>query len=175
MALVMVEGGSPLWRGMVDVETTGTEVLVPIADGWDRHDLHVSVMVVRPGDRRRKIAPKRAMGIIALPLDRSDRHLAVAVKAPDKVLPNSPLKVDVRVTGSAAAPGEIYVTLAAVDVGVLSITGFQTPDPADYFFNRRRYEVDYYDIYQKIIESHEGQMASKRFGGDGVEPMVRGG
>lgn len=185
-AIVTVEGDKPLWRHMLDVETDGTEVAIPVSAHWDRHDLHVSVMVIRPGDRRKKIAPKRALGIIHLPLDRSDRHLAVTVEAPEKTLPNAPLKVDVSVASAAGLSdqgadqgvdqgGDIYVTLAAVDVGVLSITRFQTPDPAAYFFNRRRYSVDCYDIYQKIIESHEGGLARKRFGGDGVAELTRGG
>jgi alpha-2-macroglobulin len=173
-AIISVEGDRPLWRAELAVKTEGTEVAIPIGADWDRHDLHVSVMVIRPGDRRKKIAPKRALGIIHLPLDRADRHLAVTLDAPEKSLPNAPLKVAVNVAPTADQ-SDIYVTLAAVDVGVLSITRFQTPDPAGYFFNRRRYGVDCYDIYQKIIESHEGSLARKRYGGGGVAELTRGG
>lgn len=177
-AIVTVEADKPLWREMLPVRTEGTEVAIPIDLHWDRHDLHVSVMVIRPGDRHKKIAPKRALGIIHLPLDRTDRHLPVRIEAPEKTLPDTPLTVEVSVppeTAKASAQGELYVTLAAVDEGVLAITRFETPDPAGYFFNRRRYGVDCYDIYQKIIESHEGGLARKRYGGDAVAQMTRGG
>lgn len=174
-AVVTVESDEPLWRHMVKVKTKGTEVDIPVGADWDRHDLYVTAMVVRPGDRRKKIAPKRALGIIHLPLERGDRTMAVTIDAPDKAQPNTPLSVDVHVENAAAATGDVFVTLAAVDVGVLSITAFETPDPSGYFFNRRRYGVDYYDLYQKIIESQEGSLARLRFGGGGVASMTRGG
>lgn len=174
-AVVAVESDQPLWRHMVKVETAGTQVAIPVGADWDRHDLHVTAMVIRPGNRRKKIAPKRALGIVHLPLERGDRTMSVTIDAPDKTQPNTTLGVDVRVANAAVAGGDVFVTLAAVDVGVLSITGFETPDPSGYFFNRRRYGVDYYDLYQKIIESHEGSLARQRFGGDGVSSMTRGG
>ncbi len=173
-ALVMVEGDRPLWRQMVEVKASGTEMKIPVAGDWDRHDLHVSAMVIRPGDRRRKIAPKRALGIIHLPLERKERRLAVTIAAPAKSRPNETLHVDISVD-RPAGQGDIYLTLAAVDVGVLSITQFETPDPAEHFFNRRRYGVDHFDIYQKIIEGHEGDLARHRFGGDAALEMTRGG
>lgn len=171
-AVVMVEGDGPLWRKVVKVTAEGTEVAIPVGADWDRHDLHVTAMVIRPGDRRKKIAPKRALGIIHLPLDREERRMSVSIDAPDKILPNTTLHVGLRVAGGGR--DDVYVSLAAVDVGVLSITRFQTPDPGSYFFNRRRYGVDCYDLYQKIIESQEGSLAAKRFGGDGIA-LTRGG
>lgn len=172
-ALVSVESDQPLWRTIVDVKAKGTEVKIPVSADWARHDLHVSVMVIRPGDRKKKIAPKRALGLIHLPLDRTDRQMEVSIDAPEKTLPNTKMKVGLQVKGAKGA-GEVYVTLAAVDVGVLSITDFETPDPAGYFFNRRRYGVNHYDLYQKIIEASEGEMARKRYGGDAAA-ITRGG
>ncbi len=172
-AIVMVEGDKPIWRKVVRVSAKGTEVSIPVGSDWDRHDLHVTAMVIRPGERRKKIAPKRALGIIHLPLERKDRQLSVSIDARDKLLPNTTMDVAVRVDG--LLPQETaYVTLAAVDVGVLSITRFDTPDPGGHFFNRRRYGVDFYDLYQKIIETKEGALARMRFGGDLAE-MTRGG
>ncbi len=173
-AVVSVEGDRPLWRTIVDVAADGTQVQIPVSDDWARHDLYISALVIRPGDRRSRIAPKRALGLIHLPLDRSQRRLDIAIEAPEKALPNTPLTVNLQVRG-AGGPGETYVTLAAVDVGVLAITNFETPDPAAYFFNRRRYGVDCYDLYQKIIETGEGSLARRRFGGDAAPDMARGG
>ena len=60
----------------------------------------------------------------------------------------------------------VFVTLAAVDVGILNITDFRTPDPFTFFFERRRFDVDAYDVYGKVIENMDGNMAALRFGGD---------
>jgi uncharacterized protein YfaS (alpha-2-macroglobulin family) len=172
-ALVMVEGDQPLWRKVTQVSAKGTEVAIPIGAGWDRHDLHITAMVIRPGDRRQKIAPKRSLGILHLPMAREERQLSVSIEAKDKLQPNTTMDVEVAV-GNLLPHETAYVTLAAVDVGVLSITRFGTPDPGGYFFNRRRYGVDCYDLYQKIIETREGTLARQRFGGDLAE-MTRGG
>ncbi|MEJ2038733.1 MAG: alpha-2-macroglobulin family protein, partial [Desulfosarcinaceae bacterium] len=173
-ALVSVEGDRPLWSTIVEVKAGGSEVSIPVSATWDRHDLYISALVIRPGDRRRKITPKRALGLIHLPLDRGARRLALTIEAPEKVLPNTPLTVNLHVDG-ALGRGEAYVTLAAVDVGALAITDFKTPDPAAYFFNRRRYGVDCYDLYQKIIENGEGPPARRRFGGGAMPRLNRGG
>ncbi|MEJ2156019.1 MAG: alpha-2-macroglobulin [Desulfobacteraceae bacterium] len=172
-AVVMVEGDHPVWRKVIDVSAKGTEVAIPIGADWDRHDLYITAMVIRPGDRRQKIAPKRALGILHLPMAREDRQLSVSIAARDKFLPNTTMNVEVNVAN--LLPQEAaYVTLAAVDVGVLSITRYETPDPGRYYFNRRRYGVDCYDLYQKIIETREGAMARRRFGGD-LAKLTRGG
>jgi alpha-2-macroglobulin len=173
-ALVTVDADRALWRKIVPVAAGGTWIDIPISSEWDRHDLHITAMVIRPADARQKIAPKRSLGLIHLPLERSERRLAVTIAAPEKCRPNTALAVELAVEG-AAAGDDLYVSLAAVDVGVLSITEFKTPDPAGYFFNRRRYAVDSYDLYQKIIEGQAGPRAQKRYGGDADLTLARGG
>jgi uncharacterized protein YfaS (alpha-2-macroglobulin family) len=38
------------------------------------------------------------------------------------------------------------VTVSAVDVGILNITRFATPDPHAHFFGKQRYGADQYDV-----------------------------
>jgi uncharacterized protein YfaS (alpha-2-macroglobulin family) len=173
-ALVTVEGDRLLWRKIVKVAAGGSQVEIPVAADWDRHDLYIAAMVIRPADQRQKIAPKRALGLIHLPLDRTQRRPAVTIAAPEKCRPNTALTVDLSVNG-VSEPSELMASVAAVDVGVLSITDFKTPDPAGFFFNRRRYAVDSYDLYQKIIEGQDGKKALRRFGGDKDLALLRGG
>ena len=180
-ALILVESSRPLWTARVPVSPEGTEVEIPILAGWDSHDIHISAVVFRPSDAAEKIAPNRAAGLVHLPLDRTARRLDLAVEAPDTVRPDGPMPVVLRVSpppplepleprerrAPARPPSEpIFVTLAAVDAGILSITDFKTPDPFAYFFERRRFRVDAYDIYGRVIETLDGGMAALRFGGD---------
>ncbi len=164
-ALIMVEGKSPLWVGRRKVSAGGTTVQIPVSAKWDRHDLYISAVVFRPVTAEEKITPTRSMGIIHLPLERSDREIALEVSAPDKIVPNGPLTVTVQQPEDAPDP-EAHVTVAAVDVGILNITDFETPDPFGWFFAKRRYGAESYDIYAKVIENLEGQAARLRFGGD---------
>jgi uncharacterized protein YfaS (alpha-2-macroglobulin family) len=78
--------------------------------------------------------------------------------------PQQPLEVSVKLPELKGQ--QAYVTLAAVDVGVLNITRFETPDPFKFFFQQKRFGVDLYDLYGRVIETLAGRRAGLRFGGD---------
>lgn len=163
-AVVTVEAKSLLWQKRVSLSRGETQVDIPVADSWARHDLYVSVTAFRPASREEKISPNRAFGVIHLPLDRSNRQLALSIEAPQKTLPER--SVEVKVNAAELRGQEAVVTLAAVDVGVLNITGFETPNPFDYYFAKHAYTVDLHDAYGKVIETMEGKTLRQRFGGD---------
>lgn len=58
-----------------------------------------------------------------------------------------------------AAPGS-YVTLAAVDNGVLQVSDFKTPDPYHYFYAPRALLVDAYDLYPFLFPEVRGRLSS---------------
>jgi uncharacterized protein YfaS (alpha-2-macroglobulin family) len=102
--------------------------------------------------------------LIHLPLERGDRQIKPEIVSLTRMKPSQPL--DVKVKLGAAAGKTAYVTVSAVDVGVLNITSFETPDPFEYFFQQHRFGVDIYDLYGKVIETVQGRRARLRFGGD---------
>lgn len=172
-AIIAVEGNKPLWTRRISVAAEGAEVEIPILAGWDTHNIHISAIVFRPADAQEKITPNRSVGLIHLPLERSHRKLGIALEAEENVRPNGPLPVTLRLEEPPRPPGPVpadpepvHVTLAAVDVGILTITDFETPDPFGYFFERRRFSVNAYDIYGRVIENRDGGMAALRYGGD---------
>jgi len=175
-ALVMVEGDAPLWMQRLSLSADGTTLEIPIAEHWRQHNLYITALALRPGDHKQAMTPKRSFGLIHLPLDRSRRRLDVSVTVPEKVQPEKTVEVilDVKPSQTNGEPsGEFYLTLAAVDVGVLSISNFQTPDPHRGFFGRRRYGVESRDIYDQVIEVSRAPQARLRFGGDA--DLSRGG
>ncbi|MDX7999806.1 alpha-2-macroglobulin family protein [Xenorhabdus sp. Reich] len=174
--LLVESSDGPLWWQEIDVPEKGLDIEVPINQAWTRHDLYLTAVVVRPGDKSRQATPKRAIGVLHLPLMDEGRKLNVTLNAPDKIRPNQELTVKIKATPQQgkALPEQVHVLLAAVDTGVLSITDFKTPDPYDAFFGRKRYGVDQYDVYGRLIEA-EGRQANLRFGGDGDDSSSRGG
>lgn len=174
----MVESSDgPLWWQEIDVPAEGMDLTIPIDKSWQRHDLYLSTLVVRPGDKNRAATPKRAVGILHLPLGDEGRRLDIKLDSPAKMRPNQNLTVKVKATAkNGEMPNKINVLLSAVDSGVLSITDYKTPDPWEAFFGRKRYGADLYDIYGQVIEG-EGKLAALRFGGDGDEgdELSRGG
>ncbi|WP_298232272.1 alpha-2-macroglobulin [uncultured Azohydromonas sp.] len=163
-AIVTVEGDRLLWSQRVDVRASGTRIDIPIDPAWARHDLYVAVTALRPGSQGDRVTPARALGLIHLPLARQERQLKVALQAPAKVLPEK--RATVRVKAEGLSGQAALVTLHAVDVGILNITRYATPDPLDFFFGRHRYGAEQLDLYGKLIEKMQGTTARLRWGGD---------
>lgn len=171
----MVESSDgPLWWQEIDVPAEGMELSIPVDKAWNRHDLYLSTLVVRPGDKSRSATPKRSVGLLHLPLGDENRRLTMTLDAPQKMRPNQPLKVKIKAESKTGeTPKKVNVLISAVDSGVLNITDYVTPDPWKGFFGQKRYGADIYDIYGQVIEG-QGRLAALRFGGDGDE-LNRGG
>ncbi|MGR3897560.1 alpha-2-macroglobulin family protein [Pseudomonas sp. SD17-1] len=172
---LIVEGNDgPLWWEEIDVPAEGKTYAVKLDPKWARHDLYVSALVIRPGERKANATPKRAVGVLHLPLDRAERKLALTLKAPEKMRPKQPLTVKVQARNAdGSIPKQVQVLLAAVDVGILNITSYATPDPFTGMFGRKAYGADQLDIYGQLIEAGQGRLASLAFGGDAA--MAKGG
>ena len=171
-AIITVESDRMLWFSRTQIDAQGSTVEIPVDEDWQHHNIYVSAVVFKAADSANVISPNRAIGVRHLPLYRKNRQLAVEIESADKILPDRTHQFRVRVTGNSE-PKQSHVTLAAVDVGVLAISSFDTPDPFDAFFGQRRYAVDQRDMYARIIALEESQRARLRFGGDAA--LARGG
>ncbi|HVT52472.1 MAG TPA: alpha-2-macroglobulin [Dongiaceae bacterium] len=129
--------------------------------------VYVVVTSFAAPDAKRSALPSRAIGTAWLPIDPKLHKLDIAIGTPDEILPSQTLDVPVDVTG--AAPGEsVYLTLAAVDDGILQLTGYKTPDPLQYYFGKRRLGVDIRDLYSDLIDPLDAKRGAVRTGGDAL-------
>ena len=65
-------------------------------------------------------------------------------------------------------PGQkAYVAVAAVDLGILNITRFKTPDPDGWYFGQRQLGVEFRDLYGLLIDPTQGDPGGLTVGGDG--------
>ncbi len=72
-----------------------------------------------------------------------------------------------KVSVEGAAPGdEVWLTVAAVDLGILNLTGFQSPDPSAHYFGQRRLGMELRDLYGRLIDGQSGALGLVRSGGD---------
>ncbi len=171
---LLVEGEQPLFWQPITLTETEAEFTLPIGLDWDRQDLYLSVVLVQPGNKQDQELPRRMLGLTPLPLERAQRALAVTIEAPTAARPNSTLNTRVQVRdANGAVPEQAWVTLAAVDVGVLNITAMATPDPFAWFFAQRRYSPELRDSFDALIKADQGSRARLKFGGDG--DLSRGG
>lgn len=165
--LLVESSEGPLWWQEIEVPAEGKAFEIPLDKDWARHDLYVSALVIRPGERKSNATPKRAVGLLHLPLERAPRKLTLSLTSAEKMRPNQPLKVKVQARNAdGSVPKQAQVLLAAVDVGILNITEYATPDPFASFFGRKAYGADQLDIYGQLIEAGQGRVAKLAYGGD---------
>jgi len=151
---------------MQAVEVTEGENLIPLAvtEAWGA-GAYVSAQVIRPMDVAAGQSPARALGLAYARIDPRTRQLSVEIAAPDLTAPRAALDTVVSVDG--LEEGETgYVTLAAVDVGILNLTGFESPDPSAHYFGQRRLGVEIRDLYGRLIDGMTGAQGQVRSGGD---------
>ncbi|NCT67980.1 MAG: alpha-2-macroglobulin family protein [Rhodanobacteraceae bacterium] len=171
--LLIVESDHLLYTKNIDAKP-GATFEIPVTKDWERHDVYVTSLVFRGGSAVDKITPARAVGEAFVPIDRADRKIEVSIDAPKQMKPETDLPVTVK--APALAGKKAYVTVSAVDVGILNITRFARPDAIAWFFAQRALGVDAYDLYGRVIESFDGIAAKLRYGGDmalGALPQAR--
>jgi len=139
-------------------------VEVPVEADWGAGGAYALVSLLRPVQGGTGHRPVRAVGLVWLGLDGADSTLAVDIQAPERVRPRGRVDIPVQVTGTQ---GEAFVTLAAVDEGILQLTRFDTPDPAGHYFGQRRLAVDMRDDYGRLLDGKAGRIGTYREGGDG--------
>lgn len=166
---VVVESKEQLFHAPISAGPSA-RVEIPIAARYASHDIYVSALVLRPHGRRDALVASRAVGMLHLPLDRSERSLALALQVPALTRPGQAMRMVVE--APTLAGQRAWVLLTAVDAGITNITRYELPDPAAFFFGRRRYAQDLYDVYGRIVENYFGQRARLRYGGDGEAPRL---
>ncbi len=163
-ALVTVLSNRLVAMQAVEVKEGENLISLPVTDEWGA-GVYVTASVLRPMDVAAGRNPARALGLTHASIDPGARALAATVEVPAEAAPRGPLDVAVKVDGVTA--GETaYVTIAAVDVGILNLTGFEAPDPSAHYFGQRRLGVGIRDIYGRLIDGLNGATGEVRSGGD---------
>lgn len=165
VALISVLSNRVVERRVVVVSAGENIVPLEVTEDWGA-GAYVTASVLRPMDVAAGQNPARAMGLAHAAVRPAARELTVSFDTPDVVDGQAGiLRAAVVVDG--VAPGETaYVTLSAVDVGILNLTGFTAPDASDHYFGQRRLGVEIRDIYGRLINGMNGAMGAVRSGGD---------
>ncbi|KZE36713.1 alpha-2-macroglobulin family protein [Chelatococcus daeguensis] len=171
-ATVLVVGDKVHWEKLVDLDPAGTTVSLEAKAEWGP-GAYVVVLAHRPLDVGAKRMPGRALGLAWFSVARDQRDIDVSLDVPQVMQPRQTLEVPVRLGGLAAGE-EAYVTVAAVDVGILNLTRYEAPRPGDYFFGQRRLGTEIRDVYGYLIDGMQGTRGAIRSGGDAGAPQLDG-
>src|SRR5262244_525566 len=119
-----------------DVAAGTAQLRVPVGNDWGS-GAYVVATLRRPLDSRAERMPGRAIGVQWFSINRKARTLALDMSLPALLRPNSALRIPIKVDG--LNPGEeARIVVAAVDVGILNLTGYKPPAPDDYYLGQRR-------------------------------------
>ncbi len=96
-----------------------------------------TLSVIRPAQAEAVWNAHRAIGTLALPVERPDRRMQVELAAPERIRPKTPLAGTVSVRDETGQPARGRVTVLAVDEAICLLTDYETPDPLTAFTARR--------------------------------------
>lgn len=170
-ALVTVMSHRVIDMQAVPVSEGENIITLPVTDDWGT-GAYVTAQVIRPMDVAAGQNPARALGLSHASIDPGDKALSVRIDTPAQSAPRGPLTAKVAVEGLGAQDTG-FVTLAAVDLGILNLTGFDSPDPQGHYFGQRRLGVEIRDLYGRLIDGMNGAAGRVRSGGDAANGMSR--
>ena len=167
-AQVVVESaGRILETRAVDLPAGGTTIELTASTDWGA-GVHVLAAAYRPlAQPARAHDPARAVGLVWIASDPAPHTLGVAIGGARLVTPRQTIVVPINVTG---AHGPAFVTLAAVDEGILQLTKFATPDPVGTLLGRTRLGLDMRDDYGLLLEG-QAKAGALREGGGGDDSL----
>ncbi len=145
------------------VSAEGTRITLPVTSEWGE-GAYLMVNVYTARDPVLDAKPRRAVGVAYAPVNMAERTFNLTISAPEVVRPRQEQLIAVEIEGGPREP--VYLTLAAVDEGILNLTKFQSPDPVSYYFGKKALGVSLYDDYGRLLNPNLGLPAEVRTGGD---------
>ncbi len=161
--LVTIEKDKVISHQYVNVEKRSATIDLKLTE---EHlpNVYVTASLIKPHDVS-DIPLTVAHGFQRIRVEEKKRKIPVEIITPASVRSRSHQKIKVK-----AEPNS-YVTLAAVDNGVLQVTDFKTPDPYGYFYANRALEVNAFDMYPLLFPEIKARLSST--GGDGSDMQKR--
>jgi len=158
-ALVTVERESILDTEIIDIIGNSHQIELPIKTGY-LPNVFVSVLLVQ-GRTSPKSAekpedfgkPSFKIGYQKISVDPSEKRLSLELKTDkEKYKPGEEVILEVKVTDSKKQGTKTNLSVAVVDLGVLSLIGFKTPDPFSVYYRHKPLSVQTSEIRQFVME-----------------------
>ena len=127
-------------------------------------NVYITATLIKPHETS-DIPLTVAHGFQSIRVEERSRKLPVEIVATKSVRSRTHQKVRINTEPNS------YVTLSAVDNGVLQISDFKTPDPYGHFYAKRALQVYAYDIYPLLFPEVKARLSST--GGDGSDMQKR--
>lgn len=108
-----------------------------------------------------------AHGVAPIMVEKPSTKLPVQITVAEKSRSNTSQVITVKTKASS----DVKVTIAVVDEGILQLRNTKTPDPHNYFYQKRALENEAYDVYPYLLPDLKLKRSST--GGDGFDLSKR--
>lgn len=180
-ALVTVEREFVLDSRVLELKGSTSEIEVPIVSD-DIPNVFVSVLLVqgrteniKPGQTDDVGKPSYKIGYAKLSVNPEERKLKVDLKTNmDRYKPRDQVSLKLHVTNPKSKGLRSSVAVAVVDVGVLNLIGYTTPDPFSWFFGPKPLSVSTSDARINLVGQRAFGEKGDNPGGGGEEGAAPG-
>ncbi len=165
-ALITVERGAIYESEVVALTSNSTIYELPITAEM-APNVYVSVMVMKGVDEFSN-HPDFKVGYAQFTVDREQQELDITI-VPDraKVGPRDSVRYDITVTDANGSTVEAELSLALVDLAVLSLKKEQIPTMLDFFYSEQSLSVATALLLTKEMDSYNAEVEEKAKGGGG--------
>lgn len=144
--LVTFERGKVIEHRYLEMTDSSYELEMPISDEM-LPNVYVTATLFRPHSHENTSPFLVGHGVASMKVLNPDNKLAVEIKAPDKIKPRTSQEITIKTRPNQ----NIYVTLAAVDEGILQVKNFSSPNPYAHMYAKRQLGVTSYDMYKFLL------------------------
>ena len=144
--LVTLERGSVYSYQYIDVNSRSAEIELSLNDNL-MPNVYVTATLFKKHSKDDTAPFLVGHGFASMKVVKSKNKLPVSISAPRKIKPRTTQQITIK----TEAQKDIYVTVAAVDEGILQIANFSTPDPYGFMYAKRPLMVNSYDLYKLLL------------------------
>lgn len=159
--LVTVESDKLLHYYYLNTDKRSAMLSLPIEESY-LPNVYVTATLFRPLDDG-SMPLTVAHGFMPLMVSKPDLKIPVTIECADKSRSKTKQSIKIK----TPVRGDVEVTIAIVDEGILALKNQKTPDPYGYFYQKQALQVNSYDMYAKLLP--DLQMKSSLTGGDGYD------
>ncbi len=178
-ALLTIERESIIQKKLMPIKSSAQQLDIPITADL-APNAYVSIVILKPrvgetfDDQGLDTGvPAFRIGYASLKIDTAQKELSVSIHTDkERYKPGDTVTVDVDARDFQGKPVTAELTLAAVDMSVLDLAGFQTPNPMETFYGLRGLGVRTAQSLVFLLERFKP--GSKGGGGGDEEGNVRG-
>lgn len=153
-ALVTLEkGGRVISSEWFTCKSGTTELRIPLT-GEMAPNVYAFVTLLQPHGNTLNDAPIRLYGVQNINVGDSNTKLRPVLDIPSQVKPESTVSFKVREKDGRP----MRYVVALVDEGLLSLTGFKTPDAWNSFYAKEALRVRTWDLYDEVIGAYGGKI-----------------